>query len=193
MGVNAHSGIFAPLSFGDADMSEHHISLYTNDAVTLYVKESDGVYKIASDRAILAGARISANALLTKGMCCDQPDVVKDFLIGKLSGLGHEVFACLFLDNQLKLMAYKELFNGSIKSASFHVREVAKVALKLNASALIFAHNHPSGAAKPSQSDLKVTYDSKEALAMFDIRVADHLIVAANEIYSFAENGDLWS
>ncbi|HAS8160916.1 TPA: DNA repair protein RadC, partial [Vibrio vulnificus] len=99
-----------------------------------------------------------------------------------------EVFAVMFLDNQHRLIAFEELFFGTIDSASVYPREVLKAALKINAAALIFAHNHPSGDATPSQADKQITQRLKEALALVDIRVLDHIVVGDSAI-SFAERG----
>jgi DNA repair protein RadC len=98
------------------------------------------------------------------------------------------VFAVMFLDNQHRLIAFEELFFGTIDSASVYPREVLKAALKVNAAALIFAHNHPSGDATPSQADKQITQRLKEALALVDIRVLDHIVVGDSAI-SFAERG----
>ncbi len=94
----------------------------------------------------------------------------------------------MFLDNQHRLIAFEELFFGTIDSASIYPREVLKAALKVNAAALIFAHNHPSGDATPSQADKQITQRLKEALALVDIRVLDHIVVGDSAI-SFAERG----
>ncbi|GIA88948.1 DNA repair protein RadC [Vibrio cholerae] len=94
----------------------------------------------------------------------------------------------MFLDNQHRLIAFEELFFGTIDSASVYPREVLKAALKVNAAALIFAHNHPSGDATPSQADKQITQRLKEALALVDIRVLDHIVVGDSAI-SFAERG----
>ncbi len=98
----------------------------------------------------------------------------------------------MFLDNQHRLLAYEELFYGTIDGASVYPREVVKRALALNAAALILAHNHPSGIAEPSQADQRITVRLQQALALVDVRVPDHLVVGDAEIVSFAERGMLW-
>jgi DNA repair protein RadC len=105
-----------------------------------------------------------------------------------LGPLEHEVFACLFLDNRHRVIEYQELFRGTIDGASVHPREVVREAMRTNAAAVIFAHNHPSGVAEPSQSDLRITQRLKDALALVDVRVLDHFIVGSG-IVSFAERG----
>ena len=93
------------------------------------------------------------------------------------------------MDNQHRLIKYEELFFGTIDGASVHPREVVKHALKHNAAAVIFAHNHPSGVAEPSQADQRITDRLKSALLLVDVRVLDHMIVGDREVLSFAENG----
>ena len=119
------------------------------------------------------------------------PNDTRNYLMLKLAEKEHEVFAVMFLDNRHQLIAYEEMFRGTIDGASVYPREVAKAALKHNAAALILAHNHPSGIAEPSQSDLNITGRLKKACAMLDIRVLDHLIVGGTSITSLAERGEL--
>lgn len=116
------------------------------------------------------------------------PDDTKRFLKLKLAELEHEVFAALFLDNRHRLIAFEELFTGTIDGCSVHPREVVKRALTHNAAAVILAHNHPSGVAEPSRADEQITRRLKEALELVEIRVLDHLIVGS-EITSMAERG----
>jgi DNA repair protein RadC len=119
------------------------------------------------------------------------PDSTRNYLKARLRAYRHEVFACIFLDNRHRVIDYEELFNGTIDGASIHPREVVKRALHHNAAAVIFAHNHPSGVAEPSQSDLAITRRLNDALALVDIRVLDHFIVGDQEVLSFAERGIL--
>ncbi len=119
----------------------------------------------------------------------DSPQATRDFLIRRLRDSPHELFCCLHLDNRHRLIAFDELFRGTIDGASVHPREVVKQALARNAAAVILAHNHPSGVAEPSQADELVTRRLREALQLVDIRVLDHMIVADNGCLSFAERG----
>jgi DNA repair protein RadC len=119
----------------------------------------------------------------------DSPQATREFLIRRLRDTPHELFCCLHLDNRHRLIAFDELFRGTIDGASVHPREVVKQALARNAAAVILAHNHPSGVAEPSQADELVTRRLREALQLVDIRVLDHLIVADNGCLSFAERG----
>jgi DNA repair protein RadC len=117
------------------------------------------------------------------------PEATRDYLKLKLHGLPHEVFACLFLDNRHRVIRYEELFRGTIDGASVHPREVVRKAIETNAAAVIFAHNHPSGVAEPSQADLRITQKLKDALALIEVRVLDHLIVGEGRGTSLAERG----
>lgn len=117
------------------------------------------------------------------------PEATRGFLKAKLRDLPHEVFAVLFLDNRHRVIAYEELFRGTIDGSSVHPREVVKAALAHNAAALIFAHNHPSGVAEPSHADERLTRRLRDALALVDIRVLDHVVVGDGQMVSFAERG----
>ena len=111
------------------------------------------------------------------------------FLKPRLRDLPHEVFAVIFLNQKHGVLAYRELFRGSIHASSVHPREVVKEVLKENAAAVILAHNHPSGHVSPSPDDLRLTEDLKSLLAHLDVRVVDHLIVGGNGYFSFAREG----
>jgi DNA repair protein RadC len=121
--------------------------------------------------------------------CLTSPEATRDYLRLKLYGLPHEVFACLFLDNRHRVIRYEELFRGTIDGASVHPREVVRRVIETNAAAVIFAHNHPSGVAEPSQADLRITARLKESLALIDVRVLDHLIIGDGQGTSLAERG----
>src|SRR5690606_30491671 len=117
------------------------------------------------------------------------PGAVRNFLRSQLAALPHEVFACLYLDNQHRVIAFEELFRGTLDSASVYPREVIKRALAHNAAALILTHNHPSCVSEPSQADLLLPRRLKESLALVDIRVLEHLVVGDGEPVSFAVRG----
>ena len=114
---------------------------------------------------------------------------MKDYLRLQLGGLGHEVFAVLFLDARNQLLRLEEMFRGTLTQTSVYPREVVKRALALNASAVLLAHNHPSGAAEPSRADEYLTQTLIAALKLVDVRVLDHLVVGHAEVVSFAERG----
>jgi DNA repair protein RadC len=117
------------------------------------------------------------------------PELVRRFLTSRLRHLQHEVFSCLFLDSQHRLITYEELFQGSIDGASVYPREVVKRALSHNAAAVIFAHNHPSGVATPSDSDKRITTRLIKALELVEVRTLDHFIVGEGQVTSMAELG----
>jgi DNA repair protein RadC len=117
------------------------------------------------------------------------PEATRDYLKLRLDGVPYEVFAVLLLDNRHRVLRYVELFRGTVDGASVHPREVVRLVLATNAAAVIFAHNHPSGVAEPSQADLHITQRLKDALALIDVRVLDHLIIGEGQGTSLAERG----
>ena len=117
------------------------------------------------------------------------PRAVGEYLRLHYAGQEREVFGVMFLDNRHRLIALEEMFLGTVDGASVHPREVVKRALKVNAAAVILAHNHPSGVAEPSQADELITVRVRDALALVDIRVLDHLIVGGTSVVSLAERG----
>ncbi len=139
--------------------------------------------------AALELARRHYAAELRAGESLNSPGETSRFLIAKLRDRPFEVFGCLYLDSRHRLIAFEELFRGTIDGASVHPREVVRQALAHNAASLIFAHNHPSGVAEPSRADELITLRLREALALVDIRVLDHLIVAGPRVVSLAEKG----
>ena len=151
--------------------------------------EGLGPAKGAQLQAVLELARRSLHEKFRRDTVLSSPGKVRDYLRISLSRLGHEVFMGLFLDSQNRLLAADELFRGTLTQTSVYPREVVKRALALNAGAVIFAHNHPSGIAEPSRSDELLTGSLKQALALVDVRVLDHLIVAGTSTVSFAERG----
>lgn len=128
---------------------------------------------------------------LRAGSALTSPGAVRDYLRLALAGRQHEVFVALFLDAQHRVLAIEELFRGTLTQTSVYPREVVKEALRTNAAAVVFAHNHPSGVAQPSQADELLTRQLKDALALVDVKVLDHFIVAGNQALSFAERGML--
>ena len=117
------------------------------------------------------------------------PAVVKDFLRLKLGERPHEVFAVVFLDTLNRVIAIEELFRGTLTQTSVYPREVVKEALARNAAAVVLVHNHPSGSAEPSRADEQLTHSLRQALALVDVRVLDHLVVTRTHVLSFAERG----
>lgn len=156
---------------------------------SLLVRDAQGRYLPASVDQILKAARQVIDQKMQRGTVFMSPVLVKEYLGPKLAGFEHEVFAVLFLDSQHRLIEYVEMFRGTIDSASVHPREVVKEALRFNAAAVIFSHNHPSGNPAPSQADKLLTQRLKDALALVDVRALDHIIVAGDATTSFAERG----
>lgn len=147
---------------------------------------------MTSDDEIIAQAlRIILGRLKDPGISLSSPDTVKDFLRLKISEYEHEVFAVLYLDYKNRLIAYEELFRGTLASTTIHPREVVKNALKHNAASVIFAHNHPSGCVEPSAADLRITAALRTALDTIEIRTLDHFVVSVSATHSFAEHGEL--
>jgi DNA repair protein RadC len=123
------------------------------------------------------------------GSALTSPGAVRDYLRLTLGGREHEVFVCLWLDAQHRVLIAEEMFRGTLTQTSVYPREVVKAALRTNAAAVIFAHNHPSGVAQPSRADELLTRNLKVALALVDVKVLDHFIVAGRQTLSFAERG----
>ncbi len=121
--------------------------------------------------------------------CLTSPSSVRDYLRLRIGGREHEVFVALWLDAQNRLIASEELFRGTLTQTSVYPREVVKAGLAVNAGAVVFAHNHPSGCAEPSRADEALTNSLKAALGLVDIRVIDHFVVTAEACTSFAERG----
>ncbi|MDH5212523.1 MAG: DNA repair protein RadC, partial [Betaproteobacteria bacterium] len=135
-----------------------------------------GAAKAAQLAAVLELARRALREELRAGSALTTPGAVRDYLRLALGGRAHEVFVCLFMDAQHRVIGAEELFRGTLTQTSVYPREVVKSALAANAAAVIFAHNHPSGVAQPSQADELLTRQLREALALVDVRVLDHFI-----------------
>lgn len=148
-----------------------------------------GRAKAVQFQAALELARRHLEAGLARGTVLRNPDDTRRYLLARLRGHRREVFACLFLDTRHRIIAYEELFFGTLAAASVHPREVVRRALELQAAALILAHNHPSGVAEPSRADESLTRRLREALDLVDVRVLDHLVIGDREAVSLAERG----
>ena len=145
--------------------------------------------KAKADRAVAKALRILEACLRTDSSALTSPTTVRDYLRLRLARYEHEVFVAIWLDAQHRVLEVDELFRGSLSQTSVYPREVVKAALARNAGAVIFAHNHPSGIAQPSQSDELLTRSLRDALALVDVRVLDHFIVAGATALSVAERG----
>lgn len=148
-----------------------------------------GTAKYVSIKAALELGRRYLEDQIRKGPLISSPEMTRNFLKSRLRAYQHEVFACIFMDNRHRLIAFEELFSGTIDGANVYPREVVKRCLIHNAATVIFAHNHPSGIAEPSQADIHITGRLKEALALIDVRVLDHFVVGDDAVTSFAERG----
>jgi DNA repair protein RadC len=148
-----------------------------------------GPAKHALLAAVLEVARRCLAEELKTGPALATPASVRDYLRLAVGAREHEVFLCLWLDSQHRVIECEELFRGTLGQTSVYPREIVKAALRRNAAAVIFAHNHPSGVAQPSRADELLTRNLKEALALVEVRVLDHFVVAGNQCLSFAERG----
>ncbi len=148
-----------------------------------------GPAKRAELAAVIELARRALSQELAQRPTFDHPAKVKDFLRLQLGKRAHEVFAVMFLDAQTRLLKFEEMFRGTLTQTSVYPREVVKRALDLNAASVVFAHNHPSGAAQPSKADEYLTLNLSNALKLIDVRVLDHFVVGEGEVVSFAERG----
>ena len=157
----------------------------------LLVRDVDGQYRPARAEEVLSQARRALSQQVPRGATMSSPQAVKDYLRLEIGVLEHEVFCVLFVDAQHRIIELKQMFRGTVTQTSVYPREVVKAALGCNAAAVLLAHNHPSGAAEPSRADefLTQTLKTALALALVDVRVLDHLVVAGAEIRSFAELG----
>ena len=149
-----------------------------------------GPAKYVQLQAVLEMSRRALVEGMKQNDAMSTPGAVRDYLRLHLAGLGHEVFFALWLDAQNRLIAAEELFRGTLTQTSVYPREVVKKALQHNAAAVVLAHNHPSGVSEPSSADEFLTRELKQALALVDVRVLDHFIVAGqSQPLSFAERG----
>lgn len=148
-----------------------------------------GAVRLAVLQAIPELARRFYEQALQTGEPIRSPADTEAFLLARLRDLPHELFCCIYLDNRHRIIAFEELFRGTIDGTSVYPREVVKQALAYNAAAIILAHNHPSGVAEPSQADERITRRLKAALELVDIRLLDHLVVGDGATTSLASRG----
>lgn len=145
----------------------------------------------SGNKVIKAALEILRSRLRVPGVAIAAPKDTTDYLKLRMAEREYEVFGIIFADNRHRVIACEEMFRGTVDGASVHPREVVKRALQLNAAAVILFHNHPSGNPDPSEADKRITARLKEALALIEIRVLDHVIVGGMETFSFAERGFL--
>lgn len=163
-------------------------------SIAALLSDTMGYYHVEkpANQRLLAARELIKRSLaegFRNGDALTSPQSVRDYLRISLMGRGHEVFMVLFLDAQHRLIEAEEMFRGTLTQTSVYPREVVKRSLYFNAAVVIFAHNHPSGIAQPSQADELLTRSLREALALVDIRVLDHFVIGGNAFMSFAERG----
>ncbi len=164
--------------------------LFDADAQKFCAVQGMGEAKYVQLQAVLEMSRRYLAEKMRRGDPLADPEAVRFYLTSRMRDYRFEVFSCLFLDNRHRVIQYEELFKGTIDGASVHPREVVRRALHHNAAAVIFAHNHPSGVAEPSQADERITRKLQDALHLIDVRVLDHFVVG-DSVVSFAERGML--
>ncbi|RMH23299.1 MAG: JAB domain-containing protein [Gammaproteobacteria bacterium] len=150
-----------------------------------------GKAKYVQLQAVIEMARRYLFAQMNERECIDDPARAADFLLARMKGYRREVFACIYLDTKHRVIRFEELFSGTLDSASIYPREIVRRILDLNAAAVIFSHNHPSGDPEPSHADIEMTRRLQKALDYLDVRVLDHLVVAEEGAVSLAERGML--
>jgi len=177
------------------DLSRQLLTSFGSLRTLLTASQSDfckhkglGNAKYAQLQAVLEMAKRHQYETLKRSDCLTNPAETVSYLRNQLRDRPYEVFACLMLDNRNRVIAFREMFRGTIDGASVYPREVVKQALADNAAGVIFAHNHPSGVAEPSQADIQITERLKKALALVDIRVLDHVIIGEQAV-CFSERG----
>ncbi len=156
------------------------------DQTPLYARRENQRYRVANADEIIEAARTVAGQRMQRGATFTDPKIAEAFFQDKLAGLEREVFAAAFLDTRHRLIEYVELFQGTIDGTEVHPREVVRRALRCNAAAAIVTHNHPSGDVTPSAADRAVTARLRQALALVDIRLLDHIIVSGRQTLSMA-------
>ena len=155
----------------------------------LFVRDQRRRYRPANADQVIEAARQVVDQRMQRGTSFSDPSVARGFFRDKLAGLEREVFAVVFLDSRHRMIDYAELFFGTIDGAEVHPREVVRQALLHNAGALLIAHNHPSGSPEPSAADRALTARLKQALALIDVRLLDHIVVGGAMTTSLAERG----
>jgi len=171
------------------DLISSFASFESSVSSDLLVRDVAGVYRPADAGEVLQAAQRVLLGRVRGSDVLSSPAVVRDFLRMRLGGLEHEVFSVVHLDSQHRVLDYVEMFRGTVSQTSVYPREVVKEALARNSAALLLCHCHPSGCATPSRADEYLTQTLRTALALVDVRVLDHLIVAGTEVLSMAEKG----
>lgn len=161
-----YRGRLSPLVLGEGDVTAHPLLALALEVARRVLREN-----------------------LCDRECLTSSEMTREYLIAHFAGKPYEVFLVLLLDNQHRVITVEEMFRGTIDGAAVYPREVVRMAITHNAAACIFAHNHPSGVAEPSAADQSITSRLKQALAVIDVRVLDHIVVGGSDVVSFAERG----
>lgn len=171
------------------DLFSSFASIETSNSSVILVRDVAGDYRqVDADEVLLAAREVLLGRVRGSDVLAS-PQAVRDYLRVKLGTLEHEVFAVVHLDTQNRVIEYVEMFRGTVSQTSVYPREVVREAMMRNSAALLLVHNHPSGSTQPSRADEMLTQTLKTALALVDVRVLDHLIVAGGDILSMAERG----
>lgn len=157
----------------------------------LLIKEGRGKYRAATAKEILDASGKAIDEVYARGEAFQTGEQARAYFVAKLTRYEYEVFAVAWLDTRHRLIAYVELYRGSIAEASVFQREIVKSALRYNAGAAIIAHNHPSGIPEPSRTDVELTKKVRDSLKIIDVRLLDHIVVGGNLTTSLAERGDI--
>ncbi len=170
-------------------MHESHFFTVPTVVKKLYARDVNGRYRVATPDEVLHVARLEVDRVVPQGVEMTAPSLVKGYLRAKLAGLKYEVCGFMLLDTRLRLIEYVQPFRGTLNQAAVYPREVMKLVLDKHAASIIMAHNHPSGLCDASSADKALTQHLKEALALIDVQLLDHIIVAGVDTWSFAEQG----
>lgn len=178
------------LDIAKALLKAHGSLQHLLKATLTEIREHSGIgpAKYAALRAAMELAKRLQNEPVKQGAVLNNSEVVKQFLLTHFREKVHETFACLFLDGQMRLLAFEELFQGTIDEAAVYPREIVRRAMRHNAAKIILAHNHPSGCPEPSQADKHITRVLAQTLSVLDMKIVDHIIVGGADSFSFAES-----
>lgn len=153
------------------------------------VREAGGLYRVATPEELLNAAAQQLENVLGSRLPVSKPEAAIDYIVTRLALSDVEVFGVMFLDAQLRMIAFEEMFRGTLSEASVYPREVVKAAIRHDANSILIAHNHPSGSSQPSRADIEVTRRLKEAVGLVNVSLVDHVIVAAGSGHSMAKMG----
>jgi DNA repair protein RadC len=153
------------------------------------VREVCGTYRAATPEELMQAAAAQLGESLNRRLPMSKPQAAIDYIVARLATSNVEVFGAMFLDTQMRMIAFEEMFRGTLTQTSVYPREVVKAAVRNEAYAIVIAHNHPSGSSQPSQADIALTRRLKESVGLVDVRLVDHIIVAAGQGHSMAQRG----